>query len=74
MKKNLKVFFLLQGKNLIRNVEQKDKLEPILKNYNYTRFYDFEENPKIEDVEKGVDVFNENQCDLIIASWRRKCN
>ena len=26
-----------------------------------------EENPKIEDVERGVQIFNKNKCDLIIA-------
>ncbi|MDA9835809.1 phosphonoacetaldehyde reductase [Flavobacteriales bacterium] len=73
---NLKVFlikkkplsiFLVTGKKSYSKCGAEDKLEPIIKNYNYTRFYDFEENPKIEDVEKGVDVFNENRCDLIIA-------
>lgn len=67
MKKNLKVFFLLQGKKSYSKCGAKDKLLPILKSYNFTRFYDFEENPKIEDVEKGVDVFNKYKCDLIIA-------
>ena len=42
-------------------------MKSILKNYNCTLFSDFEQNPKIEDVEKGVNVFNKNRCDLIIA-------
>lgn len=65
-KKPLSIF-LVTGKKSYSKCGAEGKLESILKNYNYTRFYDFEENPKIEDVEKGVDVFNENQCDLIIA-------
>jgi|TARA_B110000037_G_scaffold217118_1_gene277463 alcohol dehydrogenase class IV len=59
--------FLVTGKKSYTKCGAKDKLLPILKNYNFIRFYDFEENPKIEDVEKGVDIFNEYQCDLIIA-------
>ena len=65
-KKPLSIF-LVTGKKSYSKSGAEGKLESILKNYNYTRFYDFEENPKIEDVEKGVDVFNENRCDLIIA-------
>ena len=59
--------FLVTGKKSYSKCGAEDKLLPILKSYNFTRFYDFEENPKIEDVEKGVDIFNEYQCDLIIA-------
>ena len=73
---NLKIFlnekkpqsiFLVTGKKSYSKCGAEDKLLPILMNYNFIRFYDFEENPKIEDVEKGVDIFNEHQCDLIIA-------
>jgi alcohol dehydrogenase class IV len=59
--------FVVTGKSSYSKCGAKNKLEAILKNFNYTRFFDFEENPKIEDVEKGVDVFNENNCDFIIA-------
>ena len=33
----------------------------------FTQFDDFEVNPKIEDVIKGLALFKENQCDFIIA-------
>jgi|TARA_B110000090_G_C13339783_1_gene430667 alcohol dehydrogenase class IV len=59
--------FLVTGKESYVKCGAKDKLSPVLNNYRFTRFFDFEENPKIEDVEKGVGVFNENLCDLIIA-------
>ena len=65
-KKPLSIF-LVTGKKSYLKCGAEGKLESILKNYNYTRFYDFEENPKIEDVEKGVFLFNENRCDFIIA-------
>ena len=64
---NPKSILVVTGKTSFLKCGAKNKLEPILKNYNYTRFFDFEENPKIEDVEKGVDIFNKNKCDFIIA-------
>ena len=39
----------------------------ILKNRHYVRFFDFEDNPNIEDVYKGVDLYNDFKCELIIA-------
>ncbi len=65
--KKPKSIFLVTGKKSYLNCGAKIKLEPILKNYKYTRFFDFEENPKIEDVEKGVYLYNKNHCDFIIA-------
>lgn len=42
-------------------------IESSLKGFNYIRFYDFEENPKYEDVISGVSIFNKFNCDLVIA-------
>jgi alcohol dehydrogenase class IV len=58
---------LVTGKKSYKACGAQLELEPILKDYHYTRFFDFEENPKIEDVEKGVQLFNDNNCQLIIA-------
>ena len=65
--KSPKRIFLVTGKTSYLKCGAKNKLEPILKNYEYIRFFNFEENPKIEDVEKGVAVYNKNHCDFIIA-------
>jgi alcohol dehydrogenase class IV len=65
--KNPKSIFLVTGKKSYLKCGAKIKIEPILKKYKFTRFFDFEENPKIEDVEKGVDLYNKNHCDFIIA-------
>ncbi len=65
--KKPKSIFLVTGKKSYLKCGAKIKLEPVLKNYNYTRFFDFEENPKLEDVEKGITLFNEHNCDLTIA-------
>jgi len=59
--------FLVTGKDSFFASGAHEKLEPVLKSYNYYRFYDFEENPKVEDVERGIEKFNLNSCDLIIA-------
>jgi alcohol dehydrogenase len=65
--KNPKSIFLVTGKNSYLKCGAKIKLDPILKNYKHIRFFDFEENPKIQDVEKGILLFNEHNCDLTIA-------
>ena len=62
-----KSIFLVTGKNSYFGSGANDKLGPILSPYSYFRFCDFEENPKVEDVERGVELFNSYKCDLIIA-------
>jgi len=62
-----KSIFLVTGKDSFFNSGAQTKLEPLLANYKYFRFYDFEENPKVEDVEKGIELFNFHSCDFIIA-------
>ena len=65
--KKPKSIFLVTGKRSYTLCGAQEKLLPILNKYNFTRFFDFEENPKINDVEKGVEIFNEYGCDFIIA-------
>jgi len=62
-----KNILLVTGKKSYINCGAQKKIEPILYGYNFIRFSDFKENPIIEDVEKGVEIFNKNKCDLIIA-------
>lgn len=62
-----KNIFLVTGKDSFFGSGAHDKLEPILRPYNYFRFHDFEENPKVEDVIRGIELFNLNKCDIIIA-------
>jgi len=65
--KEPKNIFLVTGKDSFIHSGARDKIEPILNNYCYFRFFDFESNPKVEDIERGVYLFNKNKCDLIIA-------
>lgn len=62
-----KHILIVTGKHSYNSCGASNLLDEILSNYIYTRFYDFKENPKIEDVVVGVNVFNNNKCDLIIA-------
>jgi alcohol dehydrogenase class IV len=67
VKKSPKSILLVTGKNSYKSCGAQSILEKILINYTFTRFFDFEENPKIEDVAVGVKIFNKINSDLIIA-------
>jgi len=62
-----KKIFLVTGKASYEKSGAKKIIESILKKHNYVRFFDFEENPKIEDIRKGLVIFNKNNCDFVIA-------
>lgn len=62
-----KSIFLVTGKDSYYSSGAHHKLEPILSAYKYYRFFDFEENPKVEDAERGIKIFRQKKCDLIIA-------
>jgi alcohol dehydrogenase class IV len=42
-------------------------LEPLLAACQVTRFSEFEVNPKLEDVERGLELFREARADLVVA-------
>lgn len=62
-----KNIFLVTGKASYGKSGAKSVLNGILNNYNAVHFFDFYANPKIEDVEKGLKIFRENNCDFVIA-------
>jgi len=59
--------FLVTGKNSYQSSGVKDILENLLKGFKVTRFFDFENNPEITDVKKGIDIFKGRQYDIVIA-------
>jgi alcohol dehydrogenase class IV len=59
--------FVVSGKRSYESCGAKKKIEELLSKYTLIRFYDFEENPKIEDVARGINLYNSNDCDLVIA-------
>ena len=46
---------------------QKENFEKLLRSYDLKFFSDFSSNPKIEDVKKGVKLFNKFNPDIIIS-------
>jgi alcohol dehydrogenase class IV len=65
---NAKNVFLVTGKLSFKAAGADDFIKKIkIDNLYFTQFDDFEVNPKIEDVQRGLALFKENQCDYIIA-------
>ena len=65
--RKLNNIFLVTGKSSYEKSGAKDAIEPILSDYKVTHFYDFEVNPKVKDIEKGMEIFKKNNCDFVIA-------
>ncbi|OFY38942.1 MAG: hypothetical protein A2X18_05500 [Bacteroidetes bacterium GWF2_40_14] len=64
---NPKKIFLVTGKLSYKNSGAESCLSEILHDIAFVRFSDFEENPKIEHVEKGIELFLNSECDYMIA-------
>lgn len=60
--------FLVTGKKSFELSGAKNLLEDKLKKYEVNVFNDFSDNPKIEDIIKGMKLFVENGCDAVIAA------
>ncbi len=58
---------LVHGKKSFALCGAEEKLSWMIENHNVVEFSDFELNPKIEDVDRGVSLFKENDIDCIIA-------
>jgi len=59
--------FIVTGKKSFTKSGAKNFIDNVLDGKEYIRFFDFEPNPKIEDLEKAIKVFSQSNCDLIIA-------
>ena len=59
--------FLVTGKDSYIKSGAKSTIDPILNGYDVTHFNNFETNPKLSDVEKGLKLFREKKCDFVIA-------
>ena len=58
---------LVTGKKSFRISGAQTAIQDVLKDYKFTAFSDFSENPKINDLENGIALFKECSCDFIIA-------
>ena len=59
--------FLVTGKQSYASSGAQEKIDFFLSSYNYVHFSDFTPNPKIEDIEKGIELYKKEGCDLVIA-------
>jgi alcohol dehydrogenase len=59
--------FLVTGKNSYSISGAKEKINYLLSKFEVIHFTDFENNPKLEDIKKGIKLFKENNCDLTIT-------
>lgn len=61
--------FLLHGKSSFENADIKFSLNKVLKELNIhaIHFFDFEKNPRIEDVIKGAALLKESEASLVLA-------
>ena len=59
--------FLVTGKNSYEQSGAKVVLDDLLSKYNKFHFNNFENNPKLYDIKKGISLFRENNCDLVLA-------
>lgn len=59
--------FLVTGKNSFESSGTAKRLKPILAEYSVQRFHDFDPNPKIDDVHRGVRLFRHLGPDTVIA-------
>ena len=56
-KEKPKKIFLVVGKSAYEKSGAEAMFSPMLKNFEVSVFSDFEENPKIEDIQKGIEIF-----------------
>lgn len=62
-----KRIFLVTGKGSYSACGAKTSLDNLLKDYEIRRFCEFTVNPKIEDIERGINIFRAAECDTVIT-------
>tara|TARA_Y100000310_G_scaffold343664_2_gene452344 strand:+ start:73 stop:1173 length:1101 start_codon:yes stop_codon:yes gene_type:complete len=66
-KENSKNIFLVTGKKSFETCGAKQTLDRLLKDYEVTRFNQFSPNPKLQDIQKGLEEFRKKDSDIIVA-------
>jgi|TARA_Y100000310_G_scaffold167546_2_gene167405 alcohol dehydrogenase class IV len=64
---NAKNIFLVTGNGSYESCGSKEVISKLLSNYSFSRFCDFEVDPKVEDVKRGIDIFRKGNYDMVIA-------
>lgn len=62
-----KKIFLVTGKNSYEKSGAKERLKNLRSDYEVIQFNDFNENPKLNDVGKGVSLIKSEKCDTVVA-------
>jgi alcohol dehydrogenase class IV len=62
-----KKIFLVTGKSSYKLSGAEEFIDKISKEIDFIRFSDFEQNPKYEDAVKGVTLYQQSNCDIIVA-------
>lgn len=62
-----KEVFLVCGKSSFTKSGAESVINSLQSKFNFSRFSDFSPNPKIEDVQKGCDLFNKKKYDVILS-------
>ena len=62
----LRILFVTTNKSF-NSLKTQESINPIMSNFKSKRFYGFDNNPKLTDVNKGVNLVKEYQPDLLIA-------
>ena len=66
-KENSKKIFLVAGKTSFIKSGAKEKLDSIIKNQKVKIFSNFSSNPKIEEIDNGLNLFNKENFDIILS-------
>jgi alcohol dehydrogenase len=61
-----KILFVTANKSYLKSDIQ-SLVNPIIKNYSIKRFYGFDNNPKLSDVKKGIELLKDFKPDMIIS-------
>ncbi|MBW8000498.1 MAG: phosphonoacetaldehyde reductase [Planctomycetes bacterium] len=62
-----KNIFLVTGQNSYHLSGAESLIGKIISEFKHVRFYECEVNPKLEDIEKGVDLFHKEKCDFVVG-------
>jgi len=64
---NIRKVFVVRGKKSFNTTGADKFINNLLERVEYNSFYDFNTNPQFSDLKKGIELFNSNKYDLIIA-------
>lgn len=64
---SVRSIFLVTGKSSFDSSGARETLQSLLRSYDVHHFFEFSENPKLEDVQKGIQFFRTRDVDLVLA-------